>query len=190
MKGITEVVWHGRGGQGAVTAAKLLAEAALREGKNIQAFPEFGAERAGAPVRSFTRISASPITIHCSITAPDCIVVLDPTLLDAVDITEGMKSTSVVVVNTVRSAKDIRNELKLEGGKIFTVDATSISVGKLGRNIPNMPMAGALIKATGIIKLENLMETFKDSFAKKFTPEVLKGNIEAIEEAHKEARAE
>lgn len=190
MKNITEVVWHGRGGQGAVTAAKLLAEAALREGKNIQAFPEFGAERTGAPVRSFTRISALPITIHCSITAPDCIVVLDPTLLDAVDITEGMKPSSVFVINTVHPAKDIRNEFKLEGGKIFTVDATSISVGKLGRNIPNMPMVGALIKATGIIKLENLLETFMDSFAKKFTPDVLKGNVEAIEEAYKEAKAE
>ncbi len=190
MKNITEVVWHGRGGQGAVTAAKLLAEAALREGKNIQAFPEFGAERTGAPVRSFTRISPSPITIHCSITAPDCIVVLDPTLLDAVDITEGMKPASVIVINTVRPAKDIRNELKLDGGRIFTVDATSISVGKLGRNIPNTPMVGALIKATGIIKLENLIETFKESFARKFTPEVLKGNIEAIEQAYKEVKAE
>src|SRR3990167_6103921 len=186
MKGITEVVWHGRGGQGAVTAAKLLAEAALREGKNIQAFPEFGAERAGAPVRSFTRISASPITIHCSITAPDCIVVLDPTLLDVVDITEGMKPASVIVINTIHPAKDIRNELKLEGGKIFTVDATSISVAKLGRNIPNMPMVGALIKATGVVKLESLIEIFKEDFAKKFTPEVIKGDLEAIEQAYKE----
>ncbi|MFH0771420.1 MAG: 2-oxoacid:acceptor oxidoreductase family protein [Candidatus Omnitrophota bacterium] len=186
MKNLTEVVWHGRGGQGAVTAAKLLAEAAMREGKNIQAFPEFGAERTGAPVRSFTRISDFPITIHCSITAPDCIVVLDPTLLDAVDITEGMKPESIIVINTTHSPKDIRSELGLEGGRVFVVDATSISVGKLGRNIPNMPMVGAMIKATGIIKLENLIETFKDDFAKKFTPEVIKGNIEAIEQAHKE----
>lgn len=190
MKGIIEVVWHGRGGQGAVTAAKLLAEAALREGKNIQAFPEFGAERTGAPVRSFTRISDGTITIHCSITSPDCIVVLDSTLLDAVDITEGMKKESVIVLNTVRSPKEIRDQLGIEGGKIFTVDATSISVAKLGRNIPNMPMVGAMIKATGIIKIENLIETFKESLAKKFTPEIIKGNIEAIEEAYKQIKAE
>ena len=190
MKGITEVVWHGRGGQGAVTAAKLLGEAALREGKNVQAFPEFGAERMGAPVRSFTRISDFPITIHCSITAPDCIVVLDPTLLDVVDITEGMKPESVVVINTVNSPKDTRAALGLNGGKVFTVDATSISVAKLGRNIPNTPMAGALLKATGVIKLENLLETFKEDFAKKFTPEVIRGNLEAIEQAYKEVKAE
>lgn len=190
MKESTEIVWHGRGGQGAVTAAKLLAEAAIREGKNIQAFPEFGAERTGAPVRSFTRISDSPITIHCSITAPDCIVVLDSTLLDVVDITEGMKPDSAIVINSVRSPKEIRGLLGLEGGKIFTVDATSISVAKLGRNIPNTPMVGAMIKATGVIKLENLLETFKESLAKKFTPEVIKGNIEAIEQAYKEVKAE
>lgn len=190
MKGITEVVWHGRGGQGAVTAAKLLGEAALREEKNIQAFPEFGAERTGAPVRSFTRISDSPITIHCSITAPDYIVVLDPTLLDVVDITEGIKPGSVIVINTVNSPKDTRGKLGLEGGKIFAVDATSISVAKLGRNIPNMPMVGALLKATGLIKLENLLETFREDFAKKFTPEVIKGNLEAIEEAYREVKAE
>ena len=190
MKGITEVVWHGRGGQGAVTAAKLLGEAALREGKNIQAFPEFGAEHTGAPVRSFTRISASPITIHCSITAADCIVVLDPTLIDVVDITEGMKDDTSIVINTVFSPKEIRSKLGIQGGKIFTVDATSISVVKVGRNIPNMPMVGALLKATGVIKLENLLETFKENFAKKFTPEVIKGNLEAIEQAYKEVKAE
>lgn len=190
MKGITEVVWHGRGGQGAVTAAKLLAEAALREGRNVQAFPEFGAERAGAPVRSFTRISDSPITIHCSITAPDYIVVLDPTLLDAVDITEGMKPDSKIIINTVNSPKDERAALGINGGKIFTVDATSISVAKLGRNIPNMPMVGALLKATGVVKLESLIEIFKEDFAKKFTPEVIKGDLEAIEQAYKEVKAE
>ncbi|MFA5148773.1 MAG: 2-oxoacid:acceptor oxidoreductase family protein [Candidatus Omnitrophota bacterium] len=190
MKGITEVVWHGRGGQGAVTAAKLLGEAALREGKNLQAFPEFGAERTGAPVRSFTRLSDKPITIHCSITAADCIVVLDPTLIDVVDITEGMKDDTSIVINTVFSAKEIREKLGIKGGKIFTVDATSISVAKVGRNIPNMPMVGALLKATGLIKLESLTDTFKESFAAKFTPEVIKGNLEAIEQAYKEVKAE
>ncbi len=190
MKDLVEVVWHGRGGQGAVTAARLLAEAALREGKNIQAFPEFGAERTGAPVRSFTRISTSPITIHCAITTPDCVIVLDSTLLDAVDISEGLKPDSVIVINTSRSPKELRDKIGLEGGKVFTVDATTISVEKLGRNIPNMPMVAAMIKVTGIIKLENLIETFKENFAKKFTPEVIKGNIEAIERAYKEVKAE
>lgn len=190
MKDLIEVVWHGRGGQGAVTAAKLLAEAAMREEKNVQAFPEFGAERTGAPVRSFTRISSLPITIHCSITSPDFIVVLDPTLLSSVDVTEGMKSTGVIVINTTRSAKEMKEELRLTEGKVFTVDATSISVAKLGRNIPNMPMVGALIKAAGIIKIENLIETFKENFEKKFSPEVVKGNIEAIEEAYKELKTE
>lgn len=190
MKDFVEIVWHGRGGQGAVTASRLLAEAALREGKNIQAFPEFGAERTGAPVRSFTRISTAPVTIHCAITTPDCVVVLDPTLLDAIDISDGLKPDSVVVINTSHSPKELREKVGLNGGKVFTVDATTISVEKLGRNIPNMPMVGAMIKATGIIKLENLIGTFKESFAKKFTPEIIKGNIEAIEQAYKEVKAE
>lgn len=190
MKDLVEVVWHGRGGQGAVTASRLLAEAAVREGKNVQAFPEFGAERTGAPVRSFTRISIAPITIHCAITTPDCVVVLDPTLLDAVDISEGLKPDSAVVINTSHSARELRDKIGLNGGRFFTVDATTISVEKLGRNIPNMPMVAAMVKATGIIKLENLIETFKENYAKKFTPEIIKGNIEAIERAYKEVKAE
>ncbi len=190
MKDFVEIVWHGRGGQGAVTASRLQAAASLREGKNIQAFPEFGAERTGAPVRSFTRISTSPITIHCAITVPDCVVVLDPTLLDTVDISEGLKPDSVVVINTSHSPKELRDKIGLNGGVVFTVDATTISVEKLGRNIPNMPMVAAMIKATGIIKLENLIETFKENFARKLTPEIIKGNIEAIEQAYKEVKAE
>lgn len=190
MKNLVEIVWHGRGGQGAVTASRLLAEAALREGKNIQAFPEFGAERTGAPVRSFTRISTAPITIHCAITTPDCVIVLDPTLLDAVDISDGLKPDSIVIINTSHSPKELREKVGLSGGKVFTVDATTISVEKLGRNIPNMPMVAAMIKATGIIKLENLIETFKENYAKKFTPEIIKGNVEAIEQAYKEVKKE
>ena len=190
MKDLFEVAWHGRGGQGAVTAAKLLAESAIREGKNIQAFPEFGAERTGAPVRSFTRISTAPITIHCAITTPDCVIVLDSTLLDVVDVSEGLKPDGIVVVNTSHSPKEIRDKIGLKGGKVFTVDATTISVEKLGRNIPNMPMVAAMIKVTGIIKLENLTDTFKENYAKKFTPEVIKGNLDAIEQAHKEVKSE
>lgn len=190
MTEMTEVRWHGRGGQGAVTAAKILAEAALGEGWHIQAFPEYGAERRGAPVRSFTRISERPILLHSPIHTPDVVAVLDATLLDAVDVTEGLGEDGILLVNTTEDPATIRKKLKLRGRKIFTVDATQISIECIGRPIPNTPMVGAVMRAAEILPLENLVDGFRSKFSEKFRPEVIEGNIQAIRRAYEEVKTE
>jgi pyruvate ferredoxin oxidoreductase gamma subunit len=190
MSQMTEIRWHGRGGQGAVTAAKILAQAALGEGRYIQAFPEYGAERRGAPVRSFTRISDEPIHIHSPIHTPSAVAVLDSTLLDTVDVTEGLPQNGVLVVNTQESPADVRSKLNLKGRKIFTVDATQISIDCIGKPIPNAPMIGAVMRAANILPLDNLVDGFRSKFSEKFRPEVIKGNIKAIKRAYQEVKGE
>lgn len=190
MKKIIEVRWHGRGGQGAVTASKLLATSALSEDKYIQAFPEYGPERMGAPIQSFTRISDEPIKIHCHVTNPDMVVVLDPTLIGTVDITEGLSEDGIIVVNTSESPAQIRKKLNLKGRKIFTVDASKIALEELGRPLPNTPMIGALIRATGLLKLENVINDIKDKFSGKFSQKIVDGNVNAIKRAYQEVKSE
>lgn len=190
MKEITEVRWHGRGGQGAVTASKLLATSALAEDKYIQAFPEYGPERMGAPIQSFTRISDKPINIHCHVTSPDMVVVLDPTLVGSVDIVEGLTDEGIIVVNTNESPAQIRKKLQLKGKKIFTVDASKIALEELGRPMPNTPMVGALVKATGLLKLDNVITDIKSKFSGKFSQKVVDGNVNAIKRAYQEVESE
>ena len=194
MKNLIEVCWHGRGGQGVVTAAKVLAESALSAGKFIQAFPEYGPERMGAPIRSFTRISSQPISIHSQVASPGVVVVLDPTLLGSVDVCEGLLENGTIIVNTPEQPGDIRKILGLDDkkliAKVFTVDATKISLETIGKNIPNTPMIGALIKATDILELNAVVEDFRKKYAKKFKPEIIEGNVRAIEKAYNEVKGE
>ncbi len=190
MKKIKEIRWHARAGQGAKTAALLLAEAALKEGKYIQGFPEYGPEREGAPIKAFTRISDKPILIHSDVANPDAVVILDFTLLDAVNVTEGLLPEGVILINTDTSPKKIREKLDLSHGKIFTVDATRISLEILGRNLPNMPMLGALIKALPLLKFDTLLKSVKEKFEKKFGSRIVEGNISAIRKAYEEVKEE
>ncbi|MDP2210860.1 MAG: 2-oxoacid:acceptor oxidoreductase family protein [Candidatus Aquicultor sp.] len=187
---LTEIRWHARGGQGAVTAAKLLAETALSQGQYFQAFPEYGPERMGAPIQAFTRISSEPIHIRSSIANPEIVVVLDPTLLKAVDVTSGMHEDGVLIVNTDDEPKAIRKAMGLKGRTIFTVNATRIAQETIGRPIPNTPMMGALVKATGMMPLGNLTDYVRKSFGKKFSEEIIEGNVRAVERAYAEVKAE
>jgi len=169
-----EVRFHGRGGQGAVTAARLLAEAAFQEGKHCQAFPSFGAERRGAPVVAFTRINTKPIRIRTEVYEPNHVVVLDPTLLEAVNVAAGLRRGGIIVVN----AKEAPGELK--AGKIATVDATAIALEFLGASITNTAMLGAFAKATGAVKLESLVEVIK----RYFSANLVEKNVAAIKAAY------
>ncbi|MDP3791441.1 MAG: 2-oxoacid:acceptor oxidoreductase family protein [Candidatus Omnitrophota bacterium] len=192
MKDLIEIRWHGRGGQGAKTAALLFGDAALASGKYIQAFPEYGPERMGAPVASFNRVSSKPIFIHSGVTNPDVVVVLDPTLIESIDVTEGMPESGVLIVNTERSPLDVKNDCKIKGQiKVFTVDASKISTETIGRDIPNTPMLGALIKATGLLDFKEMLTDTKGKLEKKFKskPEVIEGNLKAIERAYNEVRS-
>jgi pyruvate ferredoxin oxidoreductase gamma subunit len=190
MEKLIEVRWHGRGGQGAVTASKLLATSALAEDKYIQAFPEYGPERMGAPIQSFTRISETPIKIHCHVTNPDIVVSLDPTLLGVLDVTEGLTEDGVLIINTEDSSAQIREKLNLKGRKVYTVDASKIAQETIGKPLPNTPLIGALIKATGLLQLEKVLADIEDKFKKKFSSKVVEGNINAIKRAYQEVKGE
>jgi len=179
--GLKEVRFHGRGGQGAWTASLLLAQAALKETKYIQSFPAFGPERAGAPITAFTRISDDPIHIHSSIYEPDVVVVLDPTLLGPA-VTEGMKSETILVVNTDLSSKDLGTRLGLKDVEIWVVDATALALDIIGRPITNTAMLGATVKATGLVNLESLIQVTKS----RFTGSIQGPNIEVLQKAYEE----
>ncbi len=192
MKEIFEIRWHGRGGQGAKTAALLFGDAALATGKYIQAFPEYGPERMGAPVQSFNRLSDKPINIHSGITNPDIVIVLDPTLMKTIDVTHGLSDDGFIIINTHKSPADIRKEFGIVGKKLATCDAYSISEQTIGKKIPNTPMLGALIKVTGILDFEQMLKDTKKKLEKKFSgkPEIIKGNIESIKRAYEEVKKE
>lgn len=190
MQDKIEIRWHGRGGQGVVTASEILADAALISGKFVQAFPEFGPERAGAPVKSFNRISTHPIDTHIQISAPDVVVVLDSTLIGMVDVCEGISKGGVLIINTNKSPGEVRKELGREVGKVATVNATDIAIKEFKRNIPNTPMIGAFVKVTGILNLEDILAGFKKQYSAKFSPEIIEANLRAIKTAYNEVKTE
>ncbi len=183
MDNLIEIRWHGRGGQGAKTASLLLADAAFNTGKYIQGFPEYGPERMGAPITAYNRISNSPITIHSNIYEPDYVVVVDDSLLESVDVTSGLKSTGAIIINTTKDAEYLKSKLNSYSGSIYTLDARKISEEALGRYFPNTPMLAAIVKVSGIMTDEELLNDMKGSFKHKFAkkPEVIEGNMKALE---------
>lgn len=192
MGEILEIRWHGRAQQGVVTAAKMLGETAMKAGKHVQAFPEFGPERMGAPVKSYNRISDGEIRVHCQVTEPKYVLIVDPTLIGTVDVTKGTPDDAVFIVNTQKSAAEMRNILGLADGvaKVFTLDASHISLETIGRQMPNTPTLGALAKATGVVTLEHLTENFKDNYSKKFSEKVIEGNVDAMKRGYEEVVGE
>ena len=183
-----EIRWHGRGGQGAKTASLLLADAAFNTGKYIQGFPEYGPERMGAPITAYNRISDKPITIHSNIYEPDYVVVVDDTLLESVPVTAGLKKEGAIVINTTKSPEYLKEKLNGYDGNIYTIDARKVSEETLGKYFPNTPMLAAIVKVTGIMSDEAFLEDMKGSFKHKFAkkPEVIEGNMKALELALKE----
>jgi len=158
-----EIRFHGRGGQGAVTSAELLAQAAIQEGKFAQAFPSFGPERRGAPVLAFSRVSSEQIRIRSQINRPDVVLVLDASLLDIMDVSEGLKKGGVVVVNSSATIESLAKRFSFEG-KLGAVNATEIARKLLGRPITNTTMLGALVRATGVVKVDSLSDPLKHRF--------------------------
>ena len=190
MKDLIEIRWHGRGGQGAKTASLLLADAAFNTGKYIQGFPEYGPERMGAPITAYNRISTSPIRVHSNIYNPDYVVVVDDTLLSAVDVTAGLKKEGAIIINTTKGIEEIKPLLKGYEGSVYTIDARKISEEALGKYFPNTPMLAAIVKVSEIMSDEDFLEDMKGSFKHKFAkkPEVIDGNMKAIEVALKEVK--
>ena len=190
MDNLVEIRWHGRGGQGTKTASLLLADAAFNTGKYVQGFPEYGPERMGAPITAYNRISNNPIVIHSNIYEPDYVVVVDDTLLESVDVTAGLKESGAIVINTVKDAEYLKKVLKGYNGEIYCIDARSISEEALGRYFPNTPMLAAIVKVANIMDEKDFLEDMKGSFKHKFAkkPEVIDGNMKAIEMALKEVK--
>lgn len=185
-----EIRWHGRGGQGAKTASLLLADAAFNTGRYIQGFPEYGPERMGAPITAYNRISDEPITIHSNIYEPDYVVVVDDTLLEAVDVTAGLKETGAIVINTTKEANEIKEKLNGYNGEIYTIDARKISLETLGKYFPNTPMLAAIVKVSMVMKPDELLNDMEGSFKHKFAkkPEVIEGNMNALKMALNEVK--
>ncbi|MBI9105276.1 MAG: 2-oxoacid:acceptor oxidoreductase family protein [Spirochaetales bacterium] len=177
-----EIRWHGRGGQGAKTASLLLADVAFSQGLYVQGFPEYGPERMGAPITAYTRLSSNPIRVHSNIYEPDFVAVMDETLIGPVDVTSGLKEDGAIVVNTSKEPAEIAALLKGYKGKIYTVDAASISLATIGRNIPNTPMLAAVVKVSGAMDKEAFFDNMRNSFSHKFAskPEVVDGNMKAL----------
>lgn len=183
-----EIRWHGRGGQGAKTAALLLADVAFKTGKYVQGFPEYGPERMGAPITAYNRISDEVIRVHSNIYDPEYVVVVDETLLEAVDVTNGLKEDGAIIINTPKGVDEVLPHLKGYKGKVYTLDARKISMETLGANFPNSPMLAACVAVTKVMEKEAFlteMETsYKHKFAKK--PEVIEGNMAALKLAFEE----
>ncbi len=177
-----EIRWHGRGGQGAKTAALLLADVAFKTGQYVQGFPEYGPERMGAPITAYNRISKEVIRVHSNIYTPDLVVVVDETLLHSVNVTAGLKEDGAIIVNTPKAAEEIRPLLNGYQGKVFTVDARRISVNALGKYFPNSPMLAAAVAVSGVMSQEEFLKEMRESYQHKFAkkPEVIEGNMQAL----------
>ena len=190
MENLIEIRWHGRGGQGAKTASLLLADAAFNTGKYIQGFPEYGPERMGAPITAYNRISNNPITIHSNVYEPDYVVVVDDTLLDAVDVTAGLKNDGAIIINTTKKYEEFKDSLKGYSGNVYCIDARKISIEALGKYFPNTPMLAAIVKVSQIMSDEDFLNDMQGSFKHKFAkkPEVIDGNMKALELALKEVK--
>lgn len=185
-----EIRWHGRGGQGAKTAALLLADVAFKTGKYVQGFPEYGPERMGAPITAYNRTSDEVIRVHSNIYTPGLVVVVDETLLHSVDVTAGLKEDGAIIVNTPKSADEIKPMLNGYQGKVYTVDARKISVQALGKYFPNSPMLAAAVAVSGIMKKDAFISEMRASYQHKFAkkPEVIDGNMQALELTYEELK--
>jgi pyruvate ferredoxin oxidoreductase gamma subunit len=189
MKETIEIRWHGRAGQGVVTAAVTLADVLSSE-KDIfvQAFPEFGAEKRGAPILAFNRISKKPIRIHSQVYEPDIVIVTDPSLLGMIDVTSGAKEDAFFIINTTYDISFIREKLPIGERKVYALDAYTISRDELGRAIPNVPMVAALVKIIESMDRENFKLKMGIALGKKLRPEVVEMNLRTIDRAFEEVK--
>jgi len=187
---MVEIRWHGRGGQGAKTASLLLADAAFNTGKFVQGFPEYGPERMGAPITAYNRISDERCSLHCNIYEPDYVVIVDATLLTAVDATGGLKPEGAIIINSTKEPEELRPLLDGYEGRIYTIDAGTIAEEEIGRNIPNTPMLAAVVKVSGVIPEDEFLNDMEGSMKHKFAnkPQVIEGNMRAIKRSLREVK--
>lgn len=189
MSKTVEIRWHGRGGQGAKTAALLLADVAFKTGKYVQGFPEYGPERMGAPITAYNRISDTPLTVHSNIYEPDYVVVVDESLLESIDVTKGLKKEGAIIINSERSKEELIPLLGGYEGEVYVLNAKDISIRTLGKNYPNSPMLAATVAVSKVMERNDFLNEMRASFQHKFAkkPEVIDGNMMALEMAFEKA---
>lgn len=189
-KTMTEIRWHGRGGQGAKTASLLLADAAFLSGKFVQSFPEYGPERSGAPITAYNRISEERCSIHSNIYDPDFVAVVDETLLESVDVTAGLSPEGGVIINSARAPGELRPLLRGYTGRVYTIDAGAISRRHLGAYFPNTPMLAAVVAVSRCVDPEDFLRDMEKSYRHKFAskPQLVQGNLDCLAEAMREVR--
>ena len=189
MSQLTEVRWHGRGGQGAKTASYILAVAAAEQGHVVQAFPEYGAERRGAPMKSYVRISDRPIRLRSGVREPSIVVVLDSTLVYSENVAVGVPADGIILINGTMDAAEVKQRMGVpDSVKVGVVDATTIANETIGRPIPNTPMLGALAKVSGIVTLEAAKAAVRKTLGGKLSAAVLEGNDKAVDRAYEEVK--
>ena len=179
---MTEIRWHGRGGQGAKTASQLLADAAFMAGRYVQSFPEYGPERSGAPITAYNRISDERCSVHSNIYEPDYVAVVDETLLKSVDVTSGLKEEGAVIINSEKSPEELKELLNGYKGRVCTIDARAVSMECLGAYFPNTPMLAAVVKVSGCVDKERFLKDMEESYRHKFArkPQVIEGNLKCL----------
>jgi pyruvate ferredoxin oxidoreductase gamma subunit len=182
-----EVRIHGRAGQGAKTGGQILAYAAFLEGKTVQAFPEYGSERRGAPTVAYTKISTKEIRSHEPILEPDVVIVLDETYIFTLPVTKGLKESGFLIVNTIKSSEEVKKITKFNGN-VYTIDATGISLSTVGREAPNIPTLGALVKITKVLSIDSLKKAIEEIFLEKLGENLTKKNIEALIRGYEEVK--
>lgn len=190
MAEITEIRWHARAGQGAITAANTFASVLGSLEKYVQAYAEYGAEKRGAPVVAFTRISGQPILLHCGVRNPFVVVVLDPSLLKQVDFCGGLLQDGIIIINSIHTSDSIKKGLNLGKRKLYVLDATKIAMEELKRNLPNTPMLGALVKALKLIEIDDFVKKFQTTLPKKFPKNLINANLTAVKRGYEEVRLE
>lgn len=182
MGKMVEIRWHGRGGQGAKTASLLLADVAFSSGMYVQGFHEYGPERMGAPITAYNRIGDEPIRVHSNIYEPNFVVVVDETLIEAIEVEKGLKEGGAIIVNSERTPEELRAELRGYTGRLYTCNAKKISEECLGKYFPNTPMLGAVVKVSKLVPEDEFIKNMEESFKHKFStkPQVLEGNMCAL----------
>ncbi|MBR2254209.1 MAG: 2-oxoacid:acceptor oxidoreductase family protein [Candidatus Methanomethylophilaceae archaeon] len=182
-----EICWHGRGGQGVVTANEILAETAIAAGTYVKAFPEFGPERMGAPIRAFARISENPIRIHSQVYEPDIVIIMDGTLVGKVDVTKGAKKDTIILANYGGSPKELADALGTDV-ECHTLDAIKISIEEIGKPMVNTVMLGALIKVKPFIGYDMLEDQITNKFTGKLSDKVIVKNLSALKRGYEEVQ--
>lgn len=183
-----ELRWHSRAGQGAMTAGQALAEIIGTTGKYVQAYPDYGAEKRGAPMCVYNRISTRPIRVRCGVKEPNYVIVLDPTVLATVDVTEGMKENGYVLLNTRKSPAEVRDSVGTE--RVATLDGSGIAKEVIGGDFPNVPATGALMRITQLMEIEAFCELLRKFMEKRYAgrEKIINGNIAAARRGYEEVK--